>query len=227
MIEGETIFRSTSNEDERRQLFDEYILELRGVAREQEARTRKEAIDHLSDLLRSLDMEPYTRWSEAQTIIQQNEHFQSEDKFQALSKLDVLNTFETHIKNLEREFNDKRQRMKAMKNRKERKRREGFVVCVYLRSAFRWLLTRCSAQGLLHGLRSKGDIRAGAKWKEVYPLIKDDERYQNMLGQSGSTPLDLFWDVVEDMERDIRLKRNTVQDVMDVCRLYLPLYSSC
>ena len=48
-------------------------------------------------------------------------------------------------------------------------------------------------------------------------MIKDDERYQNMLGQSGSTPLDLFWDVVEDMERDIRLKRNTVQDVMDVC----------
>ena len=144
MIEGETIFRSTSNEDERRQLFGEYILELRGAAREQEARTRKEAIDHLSDLLRSLDMEPYTRWSEAQTIIQQNEHFQSEDKFQALSKLDVLNTFETHIKNLEREFNDKRQRMKAMKNRKERKRREAFAVCVYLRSAFSWLLTRCS-----------------------------------------------------------------------------------
>jgi hypothetical protein len=47
-------------------------------------------------------------------------------------------------------------------------------------------------------------------------LIKDDERYQNLLGQSGSTPLDLFWDIVEDMERDIRLKRNTVQDVMDV-----------
>jgi pre-mRNA-processing factor 40 len=50
----------------------------------------------------------------------------------------------------------------------------------------------------------------------VYPLIKDDERYQNMLGQSGSTPLDLFWDMVEEMERDIRLKRNTVQDVMEV-----------
>ena len=130
MIEGETIFRSTSNEDERRQLFDEYILELRRTAQEQEARTRKEAIDRLSDLLGSLDMEPYTRWSEAQTIIQQNEHFQSEEKFQALSKLDVLNTFETHIKNLEREFNDKRQRMKAMKNRKERKNREAFVVCV-------------------------------------------------------------------------------------------------
>lgn len=50
----------------------------------------------------------------------------------------------------------------------------------------------------------------------MFPLIKDDERYQNMLGQSGSTPLDLFWDILEEMERDIRLKRNTVQDVMEV-----------
>lgn len=76
---------------------------------------------------------------------------------------------------------------------------------------------------MLNGLRSKGEIRAGAKWKQVYPLIKDDERYQNMLGQSGSTPLDLFWDIVEEMERDIRLKRNTVQDVMEVQYL---LYAS-
>lgn len=129
MIEGETIFRSTSNEDERRQLFDEYILELRKAAQEKEARTRKEGIDDLVGLLKSLDMEPYTRWSEAQTIIQQNEHFQSEEKFQALSKLDVLNAFENHIKVLEREFNDKRQKVKTMKLRKERKNREAFVVC--------------------------------------------------------------------------------------------------
>lgn len=196
IIEGETIFRSTSNEDERRQLFDEYIYELRKAEQEREQRTRKEAIDELVGLLKSLNMEPYTRWSEAQTIIQQSEQFQSEEKFQALSKLDVLSAFESHIKVLEREFNDKRQRQKTMKNRKERKNREAF-------------------SALLNQLRSKGDIRPGTKWKQVYPLIKDDERYQNMLGQSGSTPLDLFWDIVEEMERDIRLKRNTAQDVMD------------
>lgn len=72
-------------------------------------------------------------------------------------------------------------------------------------------------QGLLNELRTKGDIRAGTKWKQVYPLIKDDERYQNMLGQGGSTPLDLFWDMIEDLERGLRSKRNVVQDVMDVC----------
>jgi len=128
MIEGETIFRSTSNEDERRQLFDEYIHGLRKAEQEREQRTRKQAIEDLVGLLKSLEMEPYTRWSEAQAIIKQNELFRSEEKFQALSKLDVLNAFESHIKVLEREFNDKRQRQKTMKNRKERKNREAFVV---------------------------------------------------------------------------------------------------
>ena len=128
MVEGETIFRSTSNEGERRQLFNEYILELRKAAQERETYLRKEAIADLVSLLKSLDLEPYTRWSEAQTIIQQNEHFQSEEKFQALSKLDVLNAFENHIKFLERDFNDKRQRQKTLKNRKDRKNREAFVV---------------------------------------------------------------------------------------------------
>lgn len=71
-------------------------------------------------------------------------------------------------------------------------------------------------QGLLNELRSKGEIRAGSKWKNIYPLIKDDKRYQNILGQSGSSPLDLFWDMVEDMERDIRLKRTLVEDVLGV-----------
>ncbi|PUU80052.1 hypothetical protein B9Z19DRAFT_1022086 [Tuber borchii] len=196
MIEGETIFRSSSDETERRQLFDEYIIELRKAEQEREHQHRKEASEELVGLLKSLDLEPYTRWSEAQAIIHQNERFQSEPKFQALSKLDVLNAFENHIKVLERAFNDKRQKMKNMKMRKERKNREAF-------------------SALLAQLRSKGEIRVGTKWKHIHPSIKDDERYLNMLGQPGSTPLDLFWDIMEEIERELRLKRNLVMDILD------------
>ncbi|RPB11746.1 hypothetical protein P167DRAFT_488774 [Morchella conica CCBAS932] len=196
MIEGETIFRSSSDESERRQLFDEYIVELRKAQQEREQQARKEASEELVGLLKSLELEPYTRWSEAQAIIHANERFQSEEKFQALSKLDVLNAFENHIKMLERTFNDKRQKVKNTKMRKERKCREAFTA-------------------LLSQLRTKGDIRVGTKWKHIHPLIKDDERYLNMLGQPGSTPLDLFWDIMEEVERDIRLKRNLVLDILD------------
>lgn len=49
---------------------------------------------------------------------------------------------------------------------------------------------------------------SGTKWKEVYPLFAKDERYISMLGLPGSSPLELFWDNVDelDMELDHKVK---------------------
>jgi len=69
----------------------------------------------------------------------------------------------------------------------------------------------------------EGIIIEGAKWKEIFPLIKDDERFLNMLGQAGSTPLELFWDIVDGLETEFRLKRDYVLDVLDVHRSFTTL----
>ena len=131
MIEKETIFRSAADENERRHLFEEYVVELRKQEAEREANERKQAMEELTTLLKSLILEPYTRWSEAQDIIQENETFKSESLFQALNKLDVLTMFEGHIKFLERAQNDRRQKQKSAKLREERKHREDFVVSIF------------------------------------------------------------------------------------------------
>jgi pre-mRNA-processing factor 40 len=149
------------------------------------------------EILRGLDLEPYTRWSEAQGIIQSNPRFSGDQKFKSLTKSDMLIAFENHIKSLEKTFNDSRQQEKNMKSRRERQNRDRF-------------------SSLLHELKKKHKIKAGSKWSQVYPLLAKDDRYQAMLGQSGSTPLDLFWDVVEEEERGLRTVRNDVLDVLDV-----------
>lgn len=202
IIEGETVFRSTDNEDERKQLFEEYIVELKKQNIEQEATSRKTALDDLAAILRALDLEPYTRWSQAQEILQHNERMQSDERFKLLSKSDVLTAFENHIKSLERSFNDARQQQKAIKSRRERQTRDGFV-------------------DLLQSLRSKGRIKAGTKWMSILPEIETDPRYVAMLGQSGSTPLDLFWDMLEEEERALRGRRNDVYDVLEVSFIFL------
>jgi pre-mRNA-processing factor 40 len=199
IIEGETIFRSTDDDDERRQLFEDYIIELKKANAEREANTRKAAMDELVEILRSLNLEPYTRWSEAQGIIQSNQRFQGDQKFKALSKSDMLTAFENHIKSLEKTFNDARQQQKNQKSRRERQNRDRFL-------------------DLLQELKRNNKIKAGSKWSKIYPLIASDERYTAMLGQSGSTPLDLFWDMVEEEERALRSTRNDVLDVLDVCQ---------
>ena len=197
IIEGETIFKSTDKEDERKQLFEEYIVELKKAHLQHRTGAHKAALAELSSVLTSLDLEPYTRWSEAQTVLQSNDRFQADEKFRTLSKSDILTAFDNHIKSLERSFNDARQQQKASKARRERQNRDRFV-------------------DLLQELRSSGKLKAGTKWKTVLPAIEDDSRYVAMLGQSGSTPLDLFWDFVEEEERALRGKRNEVYDVLEV-----------
>jgi len=197
IIEGETIFRSTDDDDERRRLFEDYIIELKKANVEREANTRRAAADELVDILKDLNLEPYTRWSEAQGIIQSNPRFQNDQKFQALSKSDLLTAFENHIKSLEKTLNDSKQQQKNLKARRERQNRDRFL-------------------DLLAELRKANKIKAGSTWTKIHPMVVNDDRYVAMLGQSGSTPLDLFWDVVEEEERALRSTRNDVLDVLDV-----------
>ena len=196
IIEGETIFRSTNDDTERRQLFEEYVIELKKTNIEREAVTRKSAMDELVELLKALDLEPYTRWSEAQEVIESNEIFKADDKFKTLSKSDILTAFENHIKSLERTFNDERQREKNSKQRRERQNRDRYL-------------------DLLKELKAAEKIKAGTRWMDILSEVHEDPRYVAMLGQTGSTPLDLFWDMVEEEERAIRLIRNDVYDVLE------------
>lgn len=197
IMEGETIFRSTNDEDERRQLFEDYIVELKKSHVKNHASLQKSAMDGLIDLLPKLGLEPYTRWSEAQNILKATAPFQNDEKYKALTNFDILTAFQNHIKSLERSFNETRQNQRNKKLRVERKRRDAFI-------------------DLLQELRRAGKIKAGTKWSQVYPLLENDERFRSICGQSGSSPLDLFWDIVEEEERALRTTRNDVLDVMDV-----------
>lgn len=196
ILQRETIFRSTDNDSERKQLFEEYIVELKKAHIEREAMVRKSAMDELIDILTSLDLEPYTRWSEAHSKIEANDRFVDQEKFRLLSKSDLLTAFENHIKSLERKFNDERQQEKASKAKKERKARDAYI-------------------SLLQELRSSGKIKAGTLWADVLPAIESDARYISMLGQSGSAPIEIFWDMLEEEERALRSIRNDVYDVLE------------
>ena len=197
MIEGETIFRSTNDEAERRQLFEDYIVDLKKAHKEQQVATRKSAMDGLIDLLPKLNLDPYTRWSEAQGLIEDTVPFREEEKYKSLSKYDILTVFQNHVKSLERTLNDSRQDEKNKKHRRERIARDNFTA-------------------LLRDLRKDGNIKAGTKWSQVYPLLENDDRYKAMVGQNGSTPMELFWDVIEEEEHALRGTRNEVLDVIEV-----------
>jgi pre-mRNA-processing factor 40 len=204
MIEEEMVFKAAKHEDERIQLFNDFRAKQYKEHVDKEEAAHKAAIAKLSDLLPKLNMTPLTRWSEAQSIITSGEEFQEDKGLQTLPKIELLKAFESFQKNAERELNEQRQGERLIKTRRERQNRDAFV-------------------SLLNELRRAGKIKANSRWSDLQALIEDDPRYDAMLGQTGSTPMELFWDMVEEEDRELRHKRTIVYDVLEVC---IP-YTSC
>lgn len=65
---------------------------------------------------------------------------------------------------------------------------------------------------LLEEQTEKGNITHATKWKELVTHIKDDPRFETLCGiRHSSTPLDLFWDVIEVENRRVRTLRSVAQ----------------
>ena len=108
-------------------------------------------------------------------------------ELQRIEPIDMITVFEDEVQRAEKELAEVRQWRAEERRRKARKAREGF-------------------NELLRELVQADQISAGTTWKSVYPLLAHDERYLALLGQPGSSPLDLFWDVVDDL--DVQAEEN-------------------
>jgi pre-mRNA-processing factor 40 len=190
------VFKAAGDDDERRQIFDEYLLELKRRHAEEEITTRRSAIQDLDSMLQALIIDPDTKWAEAQTRITESERFNADPKFRSLSLADVLTAFDSHMKSLDRVANDEKQRQKRLHTRRERQARDNF-------------------KQLLQEIVKQGRLTAGTKWKDLHPLVENDERYLSLLGLPGSTPLELFWDALEGENQKSRHIRNTAMDVLE------------
>lgn len=77
-----------------------------------------------------------------------------------------------------------------------------------------WIAT----QGLLQELIESGHLKARTKWKQIYSTFCEDERYLNMLGLPGSNPLELFWDVVDELDQSLDSKLHVVESAVQAHR---------
>lgn len=127
-----------------------------------------------------MDISVSTRWRAAHEIITSSPSFKSDSDLQKIENLDILGVYEDYAIRLEQEHAEESRRLRIETIRKARKAREGF-------------------KSLLNGLVEKGDVTRLSQWKDLYPLIRDDERYEALLGLPGSSPLDLWMDTVDDL----------------------------
>ncbi|KAJ6514580.1 hypothetical protein DFH09DRAFT_1099665 [Mycena vulgaris] len=189
------IWQQARIEAERRLIFDEYVTELKQREVQETRAARARSISKVVSLFKELNVDVVTRWRDAQDLVLTSDAWRADPELQKLPTLDILLAFEDYSRVREREYEEQMRRGQVEKTRKERKAREGF-------------------KELLEELVGAGEIKARTKWKDVFPLFRTDERYLSLLGNPGSNPLELFWDVLDVLDQKLEKKIAVVEEAI-------------
>ncbi|KAH9852126.1 hypothetical protein C2E23DRAFT_206152 [Lenzites betulinus] len=181
------IWQQAKIEAERKLIFEEHIAELKQREVQETRASRARSTAKIVALFKRLDVDVLTRWRQAHHMVVDSEEWKEDPELQKLPTLDILLAFEDYSRVREREFEEQMRRRQVEKTRKERKAREAF-------------------REILNGLVESGDIKARTKWKQVYPTFSSDKRYLEMLGNPGSNPIELFWDIVDALDQKLDAK---------------------
>lgn len=136
-----------------------------------------------------------TTWSEAQVLLLENGEFKSDISLLGMDKEDALICFEEHIRALELEDVEDREVEKRRQKRLQRKNRDNFLT-------------------LLDALHEDGKLTSMSTWVELYPTISADLRFSAMLGQPGSTPLDLFKFYVDQLKANFHDDKKLIKEIL-------------
>ncbi|XP_040834719.1 pre-mRNA-processing factor 40 homolog B isoform X5 [Ochotona curzoniae] len=183
-------------ERDRKEVYDDVIFFLAKKEKEQAKQLRRRNIQALKSILDSMSSVSFqTSWSQAQQYLMDNPSFAQDQQLQNMDKEDALICFEEHIRALEREEEEEQERARLRERRQQRKNREAF-------------------QTFLDELHEKGQLHSMSTWMELYPAVSTDVRFANMLGQPGSTPLDLFKFYVEELKARFHDEKKIIKDIL-------------
>jgi pre-mRNA-processing factor 40 len=109
-----------------------------------------------------------------------------------MEKIDRIQTFADYILSLE------------SKEKNERQEKEKYQ-CYQNREKFRELLQISVEEKTLN---------MDTKWKDYILEIKDKEEYLNMLGQEGSTPMELFQDKIQELKKEYKKIKKIFKEII-------------
>ncbi|CAG9323983.1 unnamed protein product [Blepharisma stoltei] len=172
-------------EKEREELFQDFLDELERRDREKQRQLRKQQMQSLRKLLDDReDIDHTMKWGIIQRLLAEH------PLFKAIDKLDQLTVFSEYVLDTEKQVSE----AKRLEERtKARKRREAF-------------------RELLEDLVKTGEINAASHWRPIVQKIKDDPRYLNLVGQPGSSPQELYSDIIEREKEKIKDHKEALSD---------------
>jgi len=153
-------------------------------------------VDALNKLMRELPITVSTRWRAAHKLVIDSSEWQRNEKLQQAEKLDILKVFDAYSVEIAKAHEEQVRRNNIERRRRARKARDGF-------------------RTLLSEMESAGKITARTKWKDILPLIENQPEYDALLGMSGSGPLDLFQDTLDDIGEAVGASSDKIRNSVD------------
>ncbi|XP_031341776.1 pre-mRNA-processing factor 40 homolog A-like isoform X2 [Photinus pyralis] len=189
------VWQSVPDSD-RREIYEDVVFALAKREKDESKVLKKRNMKKLAEVLDNMaDINYDTTWSEAQALLLGNTAFKNDVNLLAMDKEDALIVFEEHIRQLEKDEVEDKEREKRRFKRQCRKNRDQFLA-------------------LLDALHEEGKLTSMSLWVELYPIISADVRFSAMLGQCGSTPLDLFKFYVEDLKARFYDEKKIIRDIL-------------
>ncbi|KAJ9120055.1 hypothetical protein QFC22_002952 [Naganishia vaughanmartiniae] len=180
LFENDRVWNSLEDVQDRRALFEEYVNGLKTAKQNAETALRQRNMAVMKSLIKQLPITVSTRWRDARNLIIESPQFKADKSLQTIDDIDILEIYDDYSSSLIREHAENMRKAQSEKARRARKARDGF-------------------RELLADLEAKGEITSRMKWKEFVKLVENSEAYEKLLGMPGSSPLDLFRDVVDDI----------------------------
>ncbi|XP_052739320.1 pre-mRNA-processing factor 40 homolog B isoform X1 [Bicyclus anynana] len=195
MFSNLEIWRCVPDSD-RRDIYEDCVFTIAKREKEEAKALKKRNMKILAQVLENMTEITYSStWSEAQVLLLENAAFKNDVSLLGMDKEDALIVFEQHIRNLEAEYLQEREQVKKRNKRQQRKNRDNFLA-------------------LLDGLHEEGKLTSMSLWVELYPVISADMRFSAMLGQNGSTPLDLFKFYVENLKARFHDEKKVIKEIL-------------
>ncbi|EGV62211.1 U1 snRNP protein [Yamadazyma tenuis] len=156
---------------------------------------REQALSELEMYLTNINPELVSEgddWDALYKSLQNDSRFKANKHFNVLHKVDILELY------IEKIYP---QEIKKLELETEQLEKQNYTSDRKARDSFKTLL-------------SELPIQANTTFKEIFPLIEDEDAFIEICGRNGSSALELFWDIVSEKQQLLKLKVDLVEGVI-------------
>ncbi|CAM8979235.1 unnamed protein product [Rhodiola kirilowii] len=177
IFENDERFKAVERVRDREDLFDTYMVELQKKEKAMAQEKHKQDLAYFRKFLESCDfIKASTQWRRVQ------DRLEDDERCARLEKVDRLLVFQDYIRDLEMQEEEQKKLQKEQLRRAERKNRDAF-------------------RKLMDEHVTDGTLTAKTQWRDYCMKVKESLPYMAVASNtSGSTPKDLFEDVIEELQ---------------------------